>query len=131
MNIGDTGEVILLLTFSFSFTVYNCLRPLNIAGAYNVKVEGISIINSAFHSILMSGSHRPEEKTVISWVKIFTWRSNGDGINPFGNTLVEDSFIRTQDDSIYANGHGIRRTIFWQVNNMNELLKREALKKTN
>ena len=79
----------------------------------------------------MSGSHRPEEKTVISWVKIFTWRSNGDGINPFGNTLVEDSFIRTQDDSIYANGHGIRRTIFWQVNNMNELLKREALKKTN
>ena len=77
----------------------------------------------------MSGSHRPEEKTVISWVKIFTWRSNGDGINPFGNTLVEDSFIRTQDDSIYANGHGIRRTVFWQVNNMNEFLKREALKK--
>ena len=56
-------------------------------------------------------------------MKIFTWRANGDGINPFGNSLVEDCFIRsiwffaeiakpniprTQDDSIYVDGHGIR-----------------------
>ena len=93
---------------------------MNIAGAYSVKVVGISIINSAFHSILMSGEHNPEEKTVVSWVKIFTWRANGDGINLFQNTLVEDCFIRTQDDSSIVGGHGIKRTVFWQVG---ELLK--------
>ena len=94
------------------------LRPLNIDGAYSIKVVGITVINSAFHSILLVGSYRPEEKNEVRWVKIFTWRANGDGINPFGNTLVEDCFIRTQDDSIYVNGHGIKRTVFWQVINL-------------
>ncbi len=32
---------------------------------------------------------------------------------PFGNTLIEDCFIRTQDDSLYVNGLGIRRTVLW------------------
>ena len=41
--------------------------------------------------------------TDIRWVKIFTWRGNGDGINPFSNGLIEDCFIRTQDDSTYVN----------------------------
>ena len=95
------------------------MRPINIAGAYSVKVVGISIINSAFHSILLSGLHRPEEKTEVRWVKIFTWRANGDGINLFGNTLVEDCFIRTQDDSTIVNGHGIKRTVFWQATTKN------------
>jgi hypothetical protein len=36
----------------------------------------------------------------VKWTKIFTWRANGDGINPFGNTLIEDCFLRTQDDSL-------------------------------
>lgn len=49
----------------------------------------------------------------IKWTKIFTWRANGDGINPFGNTLIEDCFIRTQDDSLYVNGLGIRRCVLW------------------
>jgi hypothetical protein len=49
----------------------------------------------------------------VNWTKIFTWRANGDGINPFGNTLIEDCFIRTQDDSLYVNGLGIRRCVLW------------------
>ena len=52
--------------------------------------------------------------TDIRWVKIFTWRGNGDGINPFSNGLIEDCFIRTQDDSTYVNGRGIRRVVYWQ-----------------
>ena len=50
----------------------------------------------------------------MRWVKIFTWRANGDGINPFSNGLIEDCFIRTQDDSTYVNGRGIRRVVYWQ-----------------
>jgi hypothetical protein len=49
----------------------------------------------------------------VRWTKIFTWRANGDGINPFGNTLIEDCFLRTQDDSLYVNGPGIRRCVLW------------------
>ena len=62
----------------------------------------------------MSGGYNPEEPTNVKWVKIFTWRGNGDGINPMGNVDVEDCFIRTQDDSLYANGRGIRRVLLWQ-----------------
>lgn len=36
--------------------------------------------------------------------QIFTWRGNGDGINTFANDLIEDCFIRTQEDSTYVNG---------------------------
>ena len=56
----------------------------------------------------------PARPTEVKWVKIFTWRANGDGINPFRGTLVEDCFIRTQDDSTYVNGAGIRRVVYWQ-----------------
>ena len=33
---------------------------------------------------MLVGSYQPEKPTDIRWVKIFTWRANGDGINPFG-----------------------------------------------
>ena len=36
-----------------------------------------------------------EEPCGSRWIKIFTWRANGDGINPFSNGLIEDCFIRT------------------------------------
>ena len=51
---------------------------------------------------------------VIRWVKIFTWRSNGDGVGSSGNQVVEDCFVRTQDDSSYVGGRGMRRVVFWQ-----------------
>ncbi|MGL4462331.1 MAG: hypothetical protein ACRC1K_09255 [Planctomycetia bacterium] len=31
----------------------------------------------------------------------------------FGNTLIEDYFLRTKDDSLYVKGQGVRRTGFW------------------
>ena len=66
----------------------------------------------------MSGPYKPDNPpTITRWVKIFTWRANGDGINPMSNGLIEDCFIRTQDDSSYVNGRGIRRTVYWQDSN--------------
>ena len=49
----------------------------------------------------------------MKWLKIFTWRGNGDGINPQKNGIIEDCFIRTCDDSTYVNGLGIRRVVYW------------------
>ena len=88
--------------------------PIHIEGAEYTTIEGITIGNSAMHSIIMYGGPDPVKQTTVRWVKIFTWRPNGDGINPFENTLVEDCFIRTQDDSTYVNGPGIRRVVYWQ-----------------
>jgi hypothetical protein len=87
--------------------------PIYIAGAENTTVEGVTLADSAFHSIMLVSRYKPESPTDIRWVKIFTWRANGDGINPFGNGLVEDCFLRTQDDSTYVNGRGIRRVVYW------------------
>ena len=64
---------------------------------------------------MLVSSYDPERPTQVKWTKIFTWRANGDGINPFGGTSVEDCFIRTQDDSTYVSGAGIRRVVYWQV----------------
>jgi len=99
---------------NFPENEYWKFRPIGIEGALNTFIEGITISNSAFHSIIMSGSYNPEKPTNVKWVKIFTWRGNGDGINPMDNIDVEDCFIRTQDDSLYANGRGIRRVVLWQ-----------------
>ncbi|MBI4975958.1 MAG: endo-polygalacturonase [Spirochaetes bacterium] len=87
--------------------------PILIAGASSTSVEGITIADSAHHTLMLINGYAPEKPTDIRWVKIFTWRGNGDGINPFANGLVEDCFIRTQDDSLYVNGRGIRRVVLW------------------
>jgi len=92
-------------------------RPITIQNAMNTKIEGITIANSAFHSIILSGPYNPDKPTDIRWVKIFTWRANGDGINAMANGGIEDCFIRTQDDSLYVNGRGIRRVVLWQDSN--------------
>lgn len=87
--------------------------PIEIVGTTDTRVEGITIADSAFHSLMLIQPHTPDHPNEVRWTKIFTWRANGDGINPFGNTRIEDCFIRTQDDSLYVNGLGIRRCVLW------------------
>jgi len=88
-------------------------RPIEIVGTTDTRVEGITIADSATHSLMLVSPYKAGHPNAVKWAKIFTWRANGDGINPFGNTLIEDCFIRTQDDSLYVNGLGIRRTVLW------------------
>ena len=88
-------------------------RPIEVIGTTDTRVEGITIADSATHSLMLVSPYQAGHPNEIRWTKIFTWRANGDGINPFGNTLIEDCFIRTQDDSLYVNGLGIRRTVLW------------------
>lgn len=88
-------------------------RPIEIVGTTDTRVEGLTIADSATHSLMLIGPYTAGHPNEVKWTKIFTWRANGDGINPFGNTLIEDCFIRTQDDSLYVNGLGIRRTVLW------------------
>ncbi|MEO1616236.1 MAG: endo-polygalacturonase [Planctomycetota bacterium] len=88
-------------------------NPVHIAGAEGTTVEGITIADSAHHSLMLLAPYVEGKPTTIRWAKIFSWRVNGDGINPFDNGIIEDCFIRTQDDSCYVNGRGIRRVTYW------------------
>ncbi len=88
-------------------------KPIEIFGASDTQVEGLTLADSASHSVMLINSYQEGHPNEVRWTKIFTWRANGDGINPFGNTRIEDCFIRTQDDSLYVNGLGIRRVVLW------------------
>jgi hypothetical protein len=88
-------------------------RPIEIVGTTDTRVEGLTIADSATHSLMLIHPFKAGHPNEVKWTKIFTWRANGDGINPFGNTLIEDCFLRTQDDSLYVNGLGIRRCVLW------------------
>ena len=92
---------------------YGRYRPIEVVGATDVRVEGLTLADAAFHALMLIHPYQAGHPNEVRWTKIFTWRANGDGINPFGNTLVEDCFLRTQDDSLYVNGLGIRRTVLW------------------
>jgi hypothetical protein len=88
-------------------------RPIEVVGTTDTLVEGITIADSATHSLMLIHPYKAGHPNGVKWTKILTWRANGDGINPFGNTLIEDCFLRTQDDSLYVNGLGIRRCVLW------------------
>ena len=63
----------------------------------------------------MGNDHYVEDApNYFRWIKILGWRNNGDGIGQGKNGLIEDCFIRTQDDATYIRGHGVRRVVYWQ-----------------
>jgi hypothetical protein len=101
------------VTPAISEKEYGRYRPIEVIGTTGTLVEGVTIADSAFHSLMLVSPYKAGHPNEVHWTKILTWRANGDGINPFGNTLIEDCFIRTQDDSLYVNGLGIRRTVLW------------------
>lgn len=55
-------------------------------------------------------------------IKIFGWRANGDGIHVFGQWLVTDCFIRTQDDSMYLQSGSASAcpTVFERITTWND-----------
>jgi hypothetical protein len=91
----------------------NLRSPIYIYDAAGTTVQGITIVDSAAHSLKLQSGYVAGKPTTMKWVKIFTWRVNGDGINPMGNGLVENCFIRTQDDALYVKGRGIRGVVIW------------------
>ena len=89
-------------------------KAINIDGIKGTRLEGITIADPANHSIILyGGPFNATNPAVVDWVKIFTWRANGDGINAFDNGLISNCFIRTQDDGNYVNGHRISNLVMW------------------
>lgn len=93
-------------------------KSIAINNGMNVEINGLCVVDPAFHSVnLIAWGGRPNkanEVTFARWVKVISWRANGDGI---GSThLVEDCFLRTADDCSYIKGSR-RRCVFWKESN--------------
>jgi len=90
-------------------------KTITIDNAMNTEVQGVCIVDPANHSVnLNSWGGRPDRTqkvTFARWVKVISWRANGDGIG--SAAVVEDCFIRTADDCSYVKGDR-RRCTFWK-----------------
>lgn len=90
-------------------------KTLTIENGMNVEIMGVTIIDPANHSVNFNAwGSRPDkmkEVTFARWVKIISWRANGDGIG--SSHLVEDCYLHTSDDASYIKGNR-RRIVFWK-----------------
>ena len=89
-------------------------NSIRIIDASNTTVEGITLADAAHHALQMQNRKNPEALTTLRWAKVFTWRGNGDGMGADANGLMEDCFMRTQDDCTYVMPRrAVRRVTFW------------------
>ena len=87
-------------------------------GASNSRVTGITIAHPPAQSLNMRfTTYDPDIATDAKWVKIISWRANGDGFGLKGNAYMEDCFIRAADDSTYVGGRGMKRVVIWNDSN--------------
>ena len=92
-------------------------QSITLGPAAGSHVIGITFADPAFHTMQVYGPYAPGKPNLESFIKVLGWRKNGDGVNLFGNVLLTDSFIRTQDDSSYVSGLGIERVVYWTDEN--------------
>ncbi len=89
--------------------------PLYVSDAENCHYQGITVEDPAMHTFKMTSDlNNGYPPNTIKWCKEIAWRSNSDALTIGGNVLVEDCFLRTQDDGLYIGGaHTLRRIVFW------------------
>jgi uncharacterized repeat protein (TIGR02543 family) len=86
-------------------------KVINIENAKNALIEGIFVANNPFHGIKLPSAY---DNSTCRWVKVLSWRSNGDGIGDA--SFMEDCFLRTADDCSYVKGSK-KRCTFWKDSN--------------
>jgi hypothetical protein len=82
--------------------------------SHHVTVEGITLVESPHYNILLRGADCTVRNTkIIGW----WYGTDGVGLGPRG--LVEDCFLRCNDDALklYHNGMVVRRCVIWQLEN--------------
>ena len=78
----------------------------------NFRVEGLSLMDCPKHTMNLWNTGNGNRETFCTWLKIVTWRSNGDGIGTAD--VVNDCFLRTGDDASYLKGFERKRLVFWR-----------------
>ena len=89
-------------------------RTIDIDDAKNSTLEGVTITDPSYHSIIL-GSFAPDPAitNTVKWVKTLTWRVNGDGGGAGENNVVTNCFHRTQDDGLYVHGRTVSENVLW------------------
>ena len=79
-------------------------------GGSNLSIEGITITDPLRACII---SYSPIH---IQRVKLMSWEHRNDGITAGNKSVVEDNFIKVQDDNIklYYSNQVVRRNVIWQ-----------------
>lgn len=85
---------------------------------WDLQITGVSITDPSSFNTKLDGGVSPsvDDNGLVSWVKLHSWRVNGDGIG--GYITVEDSFFRPTDDCTYVRTWR-RRCTFWKDSNAN------------
>ncbi|CAG7615585.1 glycosyl hydrolase family 28 protein [Paenibacillus allorhizosphaerae] len=80
----------------------------------NIRIEGITIINSPWTHIRMWG-----QNNTVRNVKMISWYYNTDGILLGSDSLIEDCFFKLNDDAVklYHSGIVVRNCVLWQLMN--------------
>jgi hypothetical protein len=83
-------------------------------GSTNITVRDITIVDSPGFYITTEG-----DSTSVSNIKGLGWWFNTDGIATGRNSLIEDCFLKCNDDAIklYNSGTRVYRTTIWQMEN--------------
>lgn len=80
--------------------------------AWDLTLTGVSVADpGAFNTAISVQHNRTNDQSLISWIKLHSWRVNGDGCGAAIN--IQDSFFRTTDDCTYMNASRTRCT-FWK-----------------
>jgi hypothetical protein len=90
-------------------------RAILVRNAKNVRYEGITAVDPANHTFTLGGNlNTVYQPNIIKGCKVIAWRPNSDATAIDGHTILEDCFLRTQDDGHYIGGAvTMRRVVFW------------------
>lgn len=77
-------------------------------------VEGVTLVNSPHYNIVLAG-----QRNVVRNVKMISWWFSTDGVGTGPGGLVEDCFLKVNDDAVklYFSGMKVRDCVIWQCEN--------------
>ncbi|WP_339732817.1 DUF1080 domain-containing protein [uncultured Gimesia sp.] len=84
-----------------------------IEGADYNLLDGVTIADPAAQAKGFASKWVGKGPSHIQWSKVISWRGNGDGLGAGYRGIMEDCFMRCNDDCTYVMGHAIRRVTFW------------------
>lgn len=83
-------------------------------GSDRALVEGITLVDSPHYIVIAQGAD-----SVVRNIKTIGWHYGTDGVGIGPRGLVEDCFLKCNDDAlkVYASGMIVRRCVIWQLEN--------------
>jgi hypothetical protein len=90
------------------------LIDIKYGGSENILVEGVTFVDAPRFNVRALGHH-----TTIHNIKTMSWWFSTDGVVAGTHSVIEDNFIKVNDDSIKLHWDGTvaRRNVLWQLEN--------------